>query len=109
MEPGDIVYRVEVNNAKLSGQGDGVELFEAEITLEERGSHVFAKVTKLLRFIGAYSYSAPDATGGKPFSNIGSNYDTSEFLLFTKLSEARQYMIKEIFKKKKWLPGIKVL
>lgn len=105
MEPGDILYIVEVFDARLSHQTDGVELYKCEVVKSSTQSEkdLYAKKTEALYQIGKNS-DATHTILDDPLSGVMNIREWSRSKKFHKnLSDAQEEMIEEIFKKKKWL------
>jgi hypothetical protein len=96
---GDTVYHVEVNNANLPHQADGIDLFRCEVI--NRYKRKYAITKELIYSVGKFSYSRK-GVGGFSFLNVMFELGRSR-IVFKKLIDAQKEMIREVFRKEKWL------
>ena len=104
---GDIVYWAEIEDANLSHQPDGVDLYRGIVKEDENETdRLFVFYDNLKYHVGKYTYAA----SGGGFDPVGrTRFDLYGFIqsmdrkIFKELTNAQKDMIIKIFSKKKWL------
>jgi hypothetical protein len=105
---GATVYWAEIDNANLSHQPDGVNLFSGTV-IEDKMSQdsPYIKFKEILYHVGKYTYAGE----GRKLDPVHQNarfslygfINSMHYKIFKKLEKAQKDMIVRIFEKEKWL------